>query len=180
MREFAPDVAVSDILTPAPALAAELEGVPVATLVPHVYPYLAPGFPPYSIGARLPRTRLGRAAVAATRPALVARGARAGPRRVQRVPRAGSGCRRCRGVHTGLSRALTMVGDAAAARVPARVAAVARVVGPLHVGAARASASTPPPGDGPVVLVAPSTAQDPEHRLLRAALDGPGATSRCA
>src|SRR5690554_2316933 len=33
-----PDVLVSDVLTPAPALAGELEGVPVATLVPHVYP----------------------------------------------------------------------------------------------------------------------------------------------
>ena len=52
IRSFAPDVAVSDILTPAPALAAELEAVPVATLVPHVYPDLAPGFPPYAIGAR--------------------------------------------------------------------------------------------------------------------------------
>src|SRR5207237_9167181 len=30
----------------------------------------------------------------------------------------------------------------------------------------------PPAGDGPVVLVAPSTAHDAEHRLLRAALDG--------
>jgi UDP:flavonoid glycosyltransferase YjiC (YdhE family) len=30
----------------------------------------------------------------------------------------------------------------------------------------------PPPGSGPVVLVAPSTAQDPSHRLLRAALAG--------
>ena len=30
----------------------------------------------------------------------------------------------------------------------------------------------PPPGRGPVVLVAPSTAQDPEHRMLRAALAG--------
>ncbi len=30
----------------------------------------------------------------------------------------------------------------------------------------------PPPGDGPLVLVAPSTAQDPDHRLLRAALEG--------
>ena len=29
-----------------------------------------------------------------------------------------------------------------------------------------------PPGDEPLVLVAPSTAQDPEHRLLRAALRG--------
>ena len=61
VRSFAPDVAVSDILTPAPALAAELEGVPVATVVPHVMPDLPPGFPPFSIGARLPRTRVGRA-----------------------------------------------------------------------------------------------------------------------
>jgi len=30
----------------------------------------------------------------------------------------------------------------------------------------------PPPGDRPLVLVAPSTAQDPDHRLLRAALAG--------
>src|SRR5436190_8129909 len=59
VRSFAPDIVVSDILTPAPALAAELEGVPVATLVPHVHPDLAPGMPAYSIGARLPRTRLG-------------------------------------------------------------------------------------------------------------------------
>ncbi|HEY5428480.1 MAG TPA: nucleotide disphospho-sugar-binding domain-containing protein, partial [Solirubrobacteraceae bacterium] len=31
---------------------------------------------------------------------------------------------------------------------------------------------SPPPGDAPLVLVAPSTAQDPTHRLLRAALAG--------
>jgi UDP:flavonoid glycosyltransferase YjiC (YdhE family) len=30
----------------------------------------------------------------------------------------------------------------------------------------------PPPGEAPLVLVAPSTAQDPDHRLLRAALAG--------
>src|SRR5687767_11109790 len=35
IRDFRPDVAVNDVLTLAPALAAELEGVPVATLVPH-------------------------------------------------------------------------------------------------------------------------------------------------
>jgi UDP:flavonoid glycosyltransferase YjiC (YdhE family) len=32
----------------------------------------------------------------------------------------------------------------------------------------------PPPGDAPLVLIAPSTAQDPDHRLLRAALAGLG------
>lgn len=31
-----------------------------------------------------------------------------------------------------------------------------------------------PPGDGPLVLVAPSTAQDPQHKLLRASISGLG------
>ncbi|HSS57801.1 MAG TPA: glycosyl transferase, partial [Solirubrobacteraceae bacterium] len=52
VRSFAPDVAVSDVLTVAPALAAELCGVPVATFVPHLFPHVPPGFPPFSIGAR--------------------------------------------------------------------------------------------------------------------------------
>ena len=55
-----PDVVVHDILTLAPAMAGELEGVPVATLIPHLYPVSAPGFPPYALGARLPRTAVGR------------------------------------------------------------------------------------------------------------------------
>src|SRR5256884_6889302 len=59
VAEEQPDAVVADILTLAPALAGELEGVPAATLVPHVYPPGEPGFPPYSLGARLPRTRVG-------------------------------------------------------------------------------------------------------------------------
>src|SRR4051794_41653176 len=57
----APDVVVADILTLAPALAGEVAEVPVATVIPHVYPVGAPGFAPYALGARLPRTALGRA-----------------------------------------------------------------------------------------------------------------------
>jgi len=45
------------------------------------------------------------------------------------------------------------------------------VVGPL-VWEPPAAEVEPPPGDAPLVLVAPSTAQDPAHRLLRAALAG--------
>ncbi|MGH2917349.1 MAG: glycosyltransferase, partial [Solirubrobacteraceae bacterium] len=48
VREVAPDAVVADILTLAPALAAELEGVPVATLIPHLDPRLPPGSAPYS------------------------------------------------------------------------------------------------------------------------------------
>ncbi len=61
VRELQPDVVVADILTLAPALAAELECRPCATLIPHVYPHGAPEFPIYSLGARMPRTAAGRA-----------------------------------------------------------------------------------------------------------------------
>src|SRR5881227_886367 len=54
------DAVVHDILTLAPALAAELEGISVATLIPHLYPVGARGFPPYALGARPPRTQLSR------------------------------------------------------------------------------------------------------------------------
>ena len=45
LAETRPDAVVHDILTLAPALAAELEGLPAATLVPHVYPVTTPGLP---------------------------------------------------------------------------------------------------------------------------------------
>ena len=61
VRELQPDVVVADILTLAPALSAELCGIPYATLIPHVNPHPPLGAPIYSIGARLPRTAAGRA-----------------------------------------------------------------------------------------------------------------------
>ncbi len=169
VRATAPDIAVSDILTPAPALAAELEGVPVATLVPHVHPDLPPGFPPYSIGARLPRTAVGRALWRAT-DRLVARGLEQG-RREYNDCRARLGLGPLPWVHTGVSRSLTLVATLPHLEYPREWPPWLRIVGPL-LWEPPAEPVAPPPGDGPVVLVAPSTAQDPEHRLLRAALEG--------
>ena len=169
VRSFAPDVAVSDILTPAPALAAELEGVPVATLVPHVYPDLAPGFPPYAIGARLPRTALGRAAWRRTDP-LIARGLEQG-RREYNDCRARLGLPPLPYVHTGVSRSLSLVATLPQLEYPRDWPAWLRVVGPLLWEPPAADVALPP-GEGPLVLVAPSTSQDPSHRLLRAALGG--------
>jgi UDP:flavonoid glycosyltransferase YjiC (YdhE family) len=170
VREFAPDIAVSDILTPAPALAAELEGVPVATLVPHVHPDLPAGFPPYSIGARLPRTRVG---AALWRPSdrLVAIGLERG-RGEYNDCRARLGLGPLPWRHTGLSRSLTLVATLPQLEYPREWPAWLRVVGPLLWEPPGGERVDPPPGSGPVVLVAPSTAQDREHRLLRAALDG--------
>src|ERR1700759_4687804 len=56
-----PAVVVSDILTLAPALAAEAAGVPLATLIPHIYPVTEPGCPFFAAARRNPRTPLGRA-----------------------------------------------------------------------------------------------------------------------
>jgi UDP:flavonoid glycosyltransferase YjiC (YdhE family) len=169
VREFAPDIAVSDILTPAPALAAELEGVPVATLVPHVHPHLPPGFPPYAIGARLPRTPAGRALWRAT-DRLVAIGLERG-RSEYNECRARLGLGPLPYAHTGLSRSLTMVATLPHLEYPRDWPEWIRIVGPLMWEPAGERVA-PPPGTDPVVLVAPSTAQDPGHRLLRAALAG--------
>src|SRR3954470_7181340 len=59
--EVRPDAVVADILTLAPALAGEMREVPVATVVPHVFPVFERSWPPFAIGARHPRTALGRA-----------------------------------------------------------------------------------------------------------------------
>jgi UDP:flavonoid glycosyltransferase YjiC (YdhE family) len=169
VRSFAPDVAVSDILTAAPALAAELEGVPVASLVPHLHPHTPPGFPPFAIGARLPRTAAGRGLWRAS-DRLVRIGLEQGRREYNE-------CRRRLGlgplpyVHTGLSRSLTLVATVPQLEYPRDWPPWTRVVGPLLWEPPGESAA-PPPGAGPVVLVAPSTSQDPDRRLLRAALEG--------
>jgi MGT family glycosyltransferase len=170
VAKIRPDVAVADIMTPAASLAAECAGVPVATLVPHVHPDMAPGFPIYSIGARLPRTRLGaalweRAAARLVTPALeLGRDQFNESRRRLGLPPVPW-------VHTGLSRELTLVATLPQLEYPRVWPSWAQVVGPL-MWEPPGSRVEPPPGPGPVVLVAPSTAQDREHRLLRAALAG--------
>jgi MGT family glycosyltransferase len=170
VREFAPDYAVSDILTPAPALAAELAGVPVATLVPHGHPHQAPGFPIYSIGARLPRTPAGRA--------FWRRASRVVDRGLEQGRREYNECRArldlppLPWVHTGLSRELTLIGTLPQLEYPRDWPEWARVVGPLQWELPGGEAIAPPPGEDPVVLIAPSTAQDLPRSLLRAALAG--------
>jgi MGT family glycosyltransferase len=167
----APDVVVHDILTLAPALAAELEGVPVATLIPHVYPVGTPGFPPYAAGARLPRTELGRRLWSRFDP-LVEKGLRQG-REELNGSRSRLGLPPVERFHGGLSAELVMVGTLPELEYPRDWPEHVHVVGPL-IWEPPFEAVEPPPGDGPLVLVAPSTAQDPDHRLLRAALAGLG------
>ncbi|MFL5863597.1 MAG: glycosyltransferase [Solirubrobacteraceae bacterium] len=164
-----PDVVVHDILTLAPGLAAELESIPVATLIPHVYPGMESGLPPYAVGARLPRTRAGRTLWRAferpMRAGLIrGRGELNETRRQLGLPPVTR-------LHGGLSEQLTMVGTLPQLEYPRRWPAGVEVVGPL-MWEPPFDDVQPPPGEAPLVLVAPSTAQDPTHRLLRAALAG--------
>ncbi len=164
-----PDVVVHDILTLAPAMAAELEGVPVATLIPHVYPAGAPGFPPYAFGARLPATSLGRALWAGLdRPVTV--GLRRGRAELNET-RAKLGLPPVSRFHGGLSEELCIVGTFPQLEYPRAWPPTVHVVGPL-LWEPPYDEIDPPPGLEPLVLVAPSTAQDPDHRLLRAAVAG--------
>lgn len=169
VADVAPDVVVADILTLAPALAGELEGVAVATLIPHVDPRLAPGCAPYSSGARAPRTRMGRALWHGADP-LLAAGLRRG-RRELNATRARLGLPALDRVHGGISEALCLVGTFPQLEYPRASPTGTHVVGPLLWEPPSDDVELPP-GDEPLVLVAPSTSQDGDHRLLRAALAG--------
>lgn len=169
VRDVSPDVVVADILTLAPALAAELDGRRCATLIPHVYPHHERDFPVYSLGGRMPRSAVGRAAWRVLqRP--VQKGLRRG-RAELNATRARLGLPPQEHVHGGISAELALVATFPQLEYPRRWPAHAHVVGPL-MWEPPSSDVDPPPGDEPLVLVAPSTAQDPDHHMLQAALEG--------
>jgi UDP:flavonoid glycosyltransferase YjiC (YdhE family) len=184
VRELRPEVVVADILTLAPALAGEIVGARRATLIPHVHPYGLPEFPIYSLGARLPRTAAGRAFWRQAQRAVL-RGLERGRVELNHT-RARVGLDPLDHVHGGISRELALVAtfpqlEYPRAHVPYEGwGANTHVIGPLMweppaldvelpgepAGASRRGSRTP------LVLIAPSTAQDAEHTLLRAALRG--------
>jgi UDP:flavonoid glycosyltransferase YjiC (YdhE family) len=164
-----PDVVVHDVLTLAPALSAELEGVPWATLVPNVHPHAQSGWPPFSSGARLPRTPVGRALWRSLeRPSGV--GLRLGRDQLNETRRR-VGLAPLAWALGGLSRELCLVATFPQLEYPRTWNPWEHVVGPL-LWEPPADDVEDPPGADPLVLVASSTAQDPDHRLLRSALAG--------
>ena len=164
-----PDVVVHDILTLAPALAAELEGLPAATLVPHPYPVGAPGLPPYGLGARMPRTGLGSRLWSAL-DRLTEAGLRRGRSELNDT-RARLGLPKLENLFGGISEQLCVVATFPQLEYPRAWPDHVHLVGPVLWEPAAPEPALPP-GTEPLVLVAPSTAQDPGHRLLRASLAG--------
>jgi len=170
VRSVAPDVVVSDILTLAPALAGELEGVPVGTVIPHLDPRMPPGSAPYSYGARLPRTSVSQALWRGADP-LLRHGAGDRPQPAQRDA-AAARTARARARPRRHQRAARARHDVPAARVSARLADRHARRGPAHMGAAgarrRAAAGRRPARADRSV----DGSQDPRQTLLRAALEG--------
>lgn len=173
IESFRPDVVVSDGLTLAPALAAELRGIPRATLLPEVYPFPAPGLPFFSLGLFAPRTTLGAAAWRAAAPLRT------------RLPSTGWLRRSCRSLERqraelGLAPqtnpdrpsgdGLTMVATLPQLEYPRPWPPGVHVTGPMFFDPQRPAVELPR-GDLPLVVVAPSTIKDPEGRLVRIALE---------
>ncbi|OBF52031.1 glycosyltransferase [Mycolicibacterium monacense] len=161
---LAPDLVVSDVITACGGLAAELFGLPWVELNPHPLYRPSKGLPPIGSGLAPGRGVRGRARDAVMR-ALTARSWRQGLRQ-RAEARAGIGLP---AEDPGPLRRL--IATLPALEVPRPDwPAEAVVVGPLHFEPT-AQVLPLPPGDGPVVLVAPSTASTGERGVAEVALE---------
>jgi UDP:flavonoid glycosyltransferase YjiC (YdhE family) len=168
LGELEPEVVVSDVLTLAPALAAEKAGVPRATLVPHIYPVHEPGLPFFAIGVQPPRTPVGRKLWRGALP-LLETGLRQG-RSELNVQRERLGLPPLTRFHGGISPSLALVATFPQLEYPRGWPPEVRVTGPMTFELPHGDIALPE-GDAPLVLVAPSTSQDPDNRLVRTALE---------
>ncbi|HEX7245645.1 MAG TPA: nucleotide disphospho-sugar-binding domain-containing protein [Solirubrobacterales bacterium] len=167
LEETRPDAVISDILTLAPTLAAEAAGVPLATLIPHIYPVVEPGRPFFAVGLQPPRTPLGRAVWRAGQRALDI-GLEQGRNDLNRQ-RARLGLAPIDRFHGGISPDLALVGTFPQLEYPRRWPGSVQITGPLTFEIPHPEIALPPGGE-PLVLVAPSTAHDSDNHLVRTAL----------
>jgi UDP:flavonoid glycosyltransferase YjiC (YdhE family) len=168
LDELRPHAVVSDILTLAPSLAAERAGIPLATLIPHIYPVVEPGLPFFAIGLRPPRTRLGRALWRTGHDRALKIGLEQG-RRDLNVQRARLDLPPLDRFHGGISPDLALVATYPQLEYPRDWPAGVEITGPMTFEVPHPEIELPP-GDNPLVLVAPSTAHDSDNHLVRTAL----------
>jgi UDP:flavonoid glycosyltransferase YjiC (YdhE family) len=168
LEAFRPQVVVSDILTLAPSLAAERAGIPLATLIPHIYPVVEPGLPFFAIGLRAPRTGLGRAVWRAGHERALKLGLEQG-RRDLNLQRTRLGLPQIDRFHGGISLELALVATYPQLEYPRKWPVGVEVTGPMTFELPHPDIELPP-GEEPLVLVAPSTAHDSDNQLVRSAL----------
>lgn len=172
LREMRPDVVVHDLWTLAPAFAADLAGIPRATLIPHPYPAHEPGLPFYPLGLQPPRTAGGRFA---WRLLFGPVGTRLPNTRLRRVReeldeiRAAIGLPPLRGYDGQISDRLALVATFPQLEYPRRWPSSVHVTGPMGFELPHPEVELP--DQRPLVLVAGSTERDPEHRLARITLE---------
>ncbi len=167
LEEMRPHAVVSDILTLAPTLAAEKAGVPLATLIPHIYPVVEPGLPFFAVGLQPARTPVGRAVWRTGQRALNI-GLEHGRRDLNRQ-RARLDLPPVERFHGGISPDLALVGTFPQLEYPRRWPAGVEITGPMTFEIPHPEIELPP-GEEPLVLIAPSTAHDSGNHLVRTAL----------
>ena len=164
LRDVAPDLVVSDVITAGGGMAAELLGIPWIELSPHPLYLPSKGLPPIGSGLA-PGTGIGGWLRDATMRAFTARSLRAGLRE-----------RAAARVEIGLPARdpgplRRLIATLPALEVPRPDwPAEAGVVGPLHFEPTDRVLEIPP-GPGPVVVVAPSTALTGTVGLAELALE---------
>ena len=164
LRDLRPDLVVSDVITVCGGMAAELAGIPWIELSPHPLYLPSRGLPPIGSGLA-PGTGLRGRLRDATMRAFTARSVRAGERQRARARREIG----LPGVDPGPLRRL--IATLPALEVPRPDwPAEAVIVGPLHFEPT-ADVLALPPGAGPVIVVAPSTASTGTAGLAALALD---------
>ncbi|HLM31152.1 MAG TPA: nucleotide disphospho-sugar-binding domain-containing protein [Solirubrobacterales bacterium] len=173
-ERFGADVVVSDALTLTPALAAEAAGIRRAILFPEVYPYVTEReLPPFSLGLLPPRTRLGaatwRLAAPLARTRLPSTAWLRASRTSLNAERRALGLAPLESFDRPRADELHLVATLPHLEYPRVWPANVQVTGPLILDPP-APAVKLPPGNEPLVLVAPSTAKDPDGRLVRTSI----------
>jgi UDP:flavonoid glycosyltransferase YjiC (YdhE family) len=164
LRELAPDLVVSDVITAAGGLAAELLSLPWIELCPHPLYLPSKGLPPVGSGLAPGVGLRGRLRDALMR-SLTARSLRQGQRQRSEA-RAAIGLP-AKSVKP-LRRLIATLPALEVSRPDWPPEAV--VVGPLHFEPTDAVLD-PPPGSGPLVAIAPSTALTGARGMAQVALD---------
>jgi MGT family glycosyltransferase len=169
VSEWKPDLIVGDVLTLASSLTAELLDVPFVTFVPHFWHATGPESVPFGSGWAPAETRLGKAFFKRLH-RFEKMGLEYGRNELNET-RAAVGLEPLDRVHGALSQNLIVVGTFPQLEPERDWPAKVKVVGPV-MWEPPSDAVAIPVGNEPLVVVAPSTAQDLDHTMLVSAVEG--------